>query len=758
MSKPQSKTEPQWTRVGKGIYKTKNKGGTVRYQVRVADATNSANKVKLTVDSLDEAQRRVREAARIRKDGKNVKDVWDAEKGPGGKRRKRVPIETFFEDYLKDCKARKDIGDKKLPSKGGPGSGLRSTKSYRSRCRVLARYLEKLEVGHLDDLTPEKFVALRDEMAHETGYAEKTQASLLGHLMVIIKTRKKHEFPPGFPDEHSRVKAVPPAEPLTPPDDPSKWGGHEFDAFPALPLLDAFRLAEDLAPPRRLVVYLTALMGLRPGEIFGLQLGEISYSADRVWLNIKTSRGDKQKNYVKTKHSNRILPVPPVLQDALVGYCTEFHDWDPLSSSKPDKPDALLIVGPYGVPEAPQTCGGAIRGALKRLGMTKEQLGGTVTLQHLRRTCLSYIQNAQDLTPDAIEAVNPDEDGPDGLKDYGTTERRFILLGMRVSPKSASKYAGHSEQGESPDREAAPVTLAHYNRRVLKGDPLSNVADWISLIVKLEKRDELSAAGEEPDWSIPVATKEPFLTDGDDGWVAYHRFADENGLTSKQIEVQIEKPIWLQKVIRGAVPSRLVLALDHQPASGPRLRLAMRLEHLEMLCTYLATVRPGDLCSRLGFEKPCYRAGDFTKYMVNAGLLTPAESPYSSPEDRFHPEEVERAYQALVVKPFLEQLRRGGAQPPATLGRELKDEPIFRSRWGGVLPPDKRREQVERCLEGLKVEGLVEKIRNGSWKITDQGRTHLDDPNIDQALQDAADQVAVDAQAAADAVEGISNE
>ncbi len=85
--------------------------------------------------------------------------------------------------------------------------------------------------------------------------------------------------------------------------------------------------------------------------------------------------------------------------------------------------------------------------------------------------------------------------------------------------------------------------------------------------------------------------------------------------------------------------------------------------------------------------------------------------------------------------------------------------PIFRTRSGdGERHRAKRKEQVERCLEGLKVEGLVEKIRNGSWKITDQGRTHLDDPDIDQALQDAADQVAVDAQAAADAVEGISNE
>ena len=721
MSKPQSK------RVEKGIYKTKLKDGRIRYQVRVADATNSANKVKLTVDSLDEAQRRVREAARIRKEGKNVKGVWDAEKGPGGKRRKRVPIETFFEDYLKDCKARKDIGDKKLPSKGGPGSGLRSTKSYRSRCRTLFGYLEKLEVGHLDDLTPEKFEALRDEMAHETGYAEKTQASLLGHLMVMIKTRKKHEFPPGFPDEHSRVKSVPPAKPLTPPDDPSKWGGHEFDAFPALPLLDAFRLAEDLAPPRRLVVYLAALMGLRPGEIFGLQLGEISYSADRVWLNIKTSRGDKQKNYVKTKNSNRILPVPPVLQDALVGYCTEFHDWDPLSSSKPHKPDALLLVGPYGVHETGTSCNSAIRGALERLNMTREHLGGHVTLQHLRRTCLSYIQNATELTSWMLEEVNPDEDGPDGLKDYGTTEREFTRLGMRVSPKSASKYAGHREQGESPDRAASPVTRINYNRKVLKGDPLRDVADWISLIVKVEKRDELIAVGEKLDWSIPVAKKEPLLTDGDDDWVAYHRFADENGLSRKRIENQIQRPLWLWKELGGDVPTRLVLALDYQPASGPPLRLAMRLEHLEMLRTYLATVSPADLCRCLGFEQPSYRIGDFTRYMVEKGLFIPAEHPYSSLEDRFHPEEVDRAYQALVVKPFLEQLRRGGAQPVATLSSKLKAEPIFRTRFGdGERRPAKRKEQVERCLEGLRdgLEGLgggglVEKLPNGSWKIPD---------------------------------------
>ena len=728
MSKPQSKTEPQWTRVGKGIYKTKNKGGTVRYQVRVADATNSANKVKLTVDSLDEAQRRVREAARIRKEGKNVKGVWDAEKGPGGKRRKRVPIETFFEDYLKDCKARKDIGDKKLPSKGGPGSGLRSTKSYRSRCRVLARYLEKLEVGHLDDLTPEKFVALRDEMAHETGYAEKTQASLLGHLMVMIKTRKKHEFPPGFPDEHSRVKAVPPAEPLTPPDDPSKWGGHEFDAFPALPLLDAFRLAEDLAPPRRLVVYLTALMGLRPGEIFGLQLGEISYSADRVWLNIKTSRGDKQKNYVKTKHSNRILPVPPVLQDALVGYCTEFHDWDPLSGSNPPEKDALLILGLYGVPEATQTCGGAIRGALKRLDMTKEDLGGAVTLQHLRRTCLSYIQNASELTSYMLEEFNPDEDGPDVLEDYGTTQLSFTRLGMRVTPKSASKYAGHSEQGESPDRVAVRTTSVHYNRRVLKTDPVRDTSDWLSLMVKLEKRAELIEAGEEPDWSIPVAKKEQFLTDGDEGWVSYLRFADENDLSRRQIEnAKDGKTVWLQTVLGGPVPTRkVVLSLNHQLGVSSPSRTALRLEDLEMLRTYLTTFRPNDLCGRLGFSDHDSRVGSVTEYLVAQGLVTPAEQPYSILEHRFHPEEVDRAHEALVVQPFLEQLLKGGAQPPRTLGLKLIDEPIFRTRYGdGERRPAQRKEQVERCLESLKADGLVEVLRNGSWKITDQGKAHL---------------------------------
>ena len=113
--------------------------------------------------------------------------------------------------------------------------------------------------------------------------------------------------------------------------------------------------------------------------------------------------------------------------------------------------------------------------------------------------------------------------------------------------------------------------------------------------------------------------------------------------------------------------------------------------------------------------------------MVEKGLFIPAEHPYSSLEDRFHPEEVDRAYQALVVKPFLEQLRRGGAQPVATLSSKLKAEPIFRTRFGdGERRPAKRKEQVERCLEGLRdgLEGLgggglVEKLPNGSWKIPD---------------------------------------
>lgn len=182
------------------------------------------------------------------------------------------------------------------------------------------------------------------------------------------------------------------------------------------------------------------------------------------------------------------------------------------------------------------------------------------------------------------------------------------------------------------------MTLTNYNRKVLsKTNPLSNVAAWISLIVKVEKREGLLAAGKQLDWSIPVAKKKPLLTDGDDGWVAYHRFADENGLSRKQIERQINKPLWLRKELGGDVPTRLVLALDYQPASGPPLRLAMRLEHLEMLRTYLATVGPTDLCRHLGFEKPSYRIATFTKYMVEKGLVIPAEQPYSSLQNRFHP-------------------------------------------------------------------------------------------------------------------------
>ena len=37
---------PEWVRVEKGIYKTKNKDGRVRYQVRVAPETNSKKAIK----------------------------------------------------------------------------------------------------------------------------------------------------------------------------------------------------------------------------------------------------------------------------------------------------------------------------------------------------------------------------------------------------------------------------------------------------------------------------------------------------------------------------------------------------------------------------------------------------------------------------------------------------------------------------------------------------------------------------------------
>lgn len=723
-------SKPQLKRVEKGIYKTRAKDGRVRYQVRVAPETNSSKQIKRTCDSLAGAQRLVREAVQIRKEGKNVRDVWDAEVDHHGKRRKRVPIEKFFEEYLADCDKRLGIGNKKLPSKGGSGTGLRplTVKSYKSHCRILAHYLAGLSVDYLDELTEEKFEKLRDAMVKDRK-AESTQKDLLSHLTVMIKARKQHEFPPGFPHDHSKIKGIQPTKPLTDPDDPDKWGGTEFEQFPALPLLDAFRLAEELEPPRRMAVYLAVLMGLRPGELLGLQLDVISYENGRVWLNLKNSRAGSKleiQDYVKTKNSYRKLPVPSVLQDAVVGYCTEFHDWDPLSGSKPDKPDALLIVGPYGVHETGTSCTSAIRGALERLNMTREHLGGHVTLQHLRRTFLSLVQRAQELTPGAIEAVNPDPNGPDGFVDYGTTADAFAMLGMRVSPRSASEFAGHRKQGESLGREAEVVTLTNYNRKVQsKTNPLSNVADWISLIVKVEKREGLLAAGKQLDWSIPVAKKEPLLKDGDDGWVAYIRFADENGLSRKQIENQIKKPRWLRKELGGDVPTQLVLALDYQPTSKSPLRLAMRLEHLEMLRTYIATVGPADLCRRLGFGQPGNRSADFTKYMVNAGLLIPAEHPYSSLEYRFHPEEVERAYEALVVKPFLEQLKRGGAQPAATLGLKLKAEPIFRTRNGdGERRPAKRKEQVERCLKSLKADGLVRKLRNGSWELTPQDDTH----------------------------------
>ncbi|MEE1565977.1 MAG: hypothetical protein V1249_13445, partial [Acidimicrobiales bacterium] len=90
--------------------------------------------------------------------------------------------------------------------------------------------------------------------------------------------------------------------------------------------------------------------------------------------------------------------------------------------------------------------------------------------------------------------------------------------------------------------------------------------------------------------------------------------------------------------------------------------------------------------------------------------------------------EVERAYEALVVAPFLDALHgEGRALTPAAIAGLCEDEPILMApSTGGPAWPATRKAQVARCLKALKKDRLVKMHRNGTWSPTEKGlKTHL---------------------------------
>ena len=721
-----------------------------KYQVRVVASKGSQKRVKVTVRTLDEARLMRAAAEEARKEGRSVKLAWNSIRGIDGTRVRRVFIDEMFKRYL-------DHGDK-LESQGGdhkdpaPRNGSAETRrpttqdGYRTHVGLVRRLIDEVcGIQFADELTADKLRAVREEM-RDRGLAVATQQSQLIHVYKALEHLDAGEQPEGFPNDHRKVRALKPKNPLKTPPDPSKWGGNYGDDLPALPLHKAFAIAEEMGPERGLAVYLMALMGLRNGETFGLTLDKISRKEDRLYIQIDSQRHQLEiLPWVKSRASYRTLPVPEVMVGALVGYCRKLHGWDLMGDQNPPDPSSLLVLSPTRKIENRAEWTRAFRATFEECRTRYEDLGYALTPHHLRKSCSALILKAQ---PTAGKHSSMPKEHLEAL---GVTKDSLLQLGLQVPAVNASSWLGHETRADANDPlGAAAVTLDVYNPSITALGAREATADWLTFVARFDKW----IADKEPwvgvgTWTLPVPQFDEFRLDGEDGWRAYRLYAREHDIDVVQLDNLAQPRNWLHNVL-GARPETVDVwsgrtrdevgcpVVDEGADSWQvhRPMAAWRVEVLDMVRTYLESASTEDVFGRLGLcqgpspkqTSEYTRGHEVLKRLIDGGFIEALPEPYSKPHRRFDRGEVERAYEALVVAPFLDALHgEGRALTPAAIAGLCEDEPILMApSTGGPAWPATRKAQIARCLKALKKDRLVKMHRNGTWSPTEKGlKTHL---------------------------------
>ncbi len=480
-----------------------------RYELRVVNSKGSQKRAKITVDTLAEALAMREVAEQARKEGGSARVAWASMRGIDGTRVRRVKIDEMFKRYL-------DHGDK-LVSQGGdhkdpaPRSGSaeirRATtqRGYRRNVKLVKRLIAEVGVGYADEMTADKLEEVRNEMA-DRGLAKNTQQSRLFHVRKALEHLDAGEQPEGFPNDHKKVKPLKPGKPRKRAPNPAKWGGTYGDDPPALPLHEAFDIAEEMGPERGLAVYLMVLMGLRRGEALGVTLEKISHEGGRLYITIEDQRFEKKiEEQAKTTASYRKLPVPEVMKAALVGYCRGLHGWDPTGDQNPPDPSSPLVLSPTRKIEAPMAWVKAFRGAFQECRVGYDDLGYELTPHHLRKTCSAQILGAQQtaaresgrreaemqkafVVGDEDELLRLIEMHRVELDALGVTKESLLQLGMQVPQVNASSWLGHKIKGNAgAPFQAAAVTLDVYNPTLTALDPLEATADWLTFAARFDK-------------------------------------------------------------------------------------------------------------------------------------------------------------------------------------------------------------------------------------------------------------------------------
>jgi integrase len=204
-----------------------------------------------------------------------------------------------------------------------PSQKLSSVRAVRShlKCYIIPE-LGTVRLEQFGVENQQTFIARMPERSSRKTVSRKTVLNVLGTLSTILTTARDWGYN-CQQIEMSKLRL------------PPQGAHHEAAHFTVDQLQRILMVADD---PWRTMFYISAMDGLRAGEVLGLQWGDIDF--ERRLLHIRRSAWYGKVQTAKSEASETVLPIPDVLVDVLRNYKAR---WKP-------NPEGFLFVTRNGRP------------------------------------------------------------------------------------------------------------------------------------------------------------------------------------------------------------------------------------------------------------------------------------------------------------------------------------------------------------------------------------------------------------------------
>ncbi len=520
------------------------------YRVRVSTAVGSKSMVTRHYPTLHDAyiaHSRGNHAKRMGEDVAAAMDEGQARHVPAPiAPASPPPVRTFKELVEYHLERRKRLSEtcntSRRSSKRKGHISLRPT-TYKSDCRrIKTRLLPEFGDMLLTDISQNKIEEWLLRLCAE-GISTQTAIGYLNSMRFILRSAERHELPGSYPWHDANPS--PPANPIKPKSDPSVWGGSPVDANPVLPFADLKALALATHAADRIVFYCEGLGGPRIGELYGLELRDLTYRDGYVWIKIERQITPENEPvpWVKSDAGYRTIPLAKILGDYLEQYCLRYHAYD-IKNPDPSKAYRRLVVNPSGRDHDGTWLPGLRGGFSSRLvelrekaGFGRAKLGYAIDSHHFRKSCTTYLLNSEEIvTYVSLEQLGPEPDKSDvdaHMKWSSQRIHQLEMLRLGFSQMHISEYLGHEYDRGRDTNPASVVTLRHYNLSTATTGPFTAIADIVDYIA----RHEIGSLLDEPDeWDLL-----PVRFPHDPDWITTSQASEIIGINQSNVSTGVKK-------------------------------------------------------------------------------------------------------------------------------------------------------------------------------------------------------------------------